>query len=312
MNWRTKARIQDAVARLPSSVSYAIYYQLQRRMGGLRNVSPVAQMRAGSQIVRTLSAHERTPKGKTFFEVGTGRRINVPLSLWLLGADQVITIDINPYLKSALVREDLRYVAQHPDEVRGVFDGLDLDEQRFAGLVDLASRPWHLDTVLERCAIRYIAPGNATDPPIPPRSVDVHFSNNVFEHIPLDTLREILQTGNRIIKDAGLFIHNIDFSDHFSHSDHSISRINFLQFSEIEWQRIAGNRYMYMNRLQIDDYMQLYPTAGQEIVSIDSKQDPDVCGLLRSGGFTLDGAFRGKTENVLATTEACIVSERSA
>jgi hypothetical protein len=30
-------------------------------------------------------------------------------------------------------------------------------------------------------------------------------------------------------------VHNIDFTDHFSHSDPSISSVNFLQFSESQW-----------------------------------------------------------------------------
>ena len=50
----------------------------------------------------------------------------------------------------------------------------------------------------------------------------------------------------------------VDYSDHFSHSDQTISSINFLRYSDDEWQRYAGNRYMYMNRLRHDDVLALF------------------------------------------------------
>ena len=38
-----------------------------------------------------------------------------------------------------------------------------------------------------------------------------------------------------MLSPQGLALYYIDLSDHFSHDDHSISAINFLQFSDEQW-----------------------------------------------------------------------------
>jgi hypothetical protein len=65
---------------------------------------------------------------------------------------------------------------------------------------------------------------------------------------------KIINEGNRILSEEGLFVHLIDCSDHFSHNDKSISRINFLQYNVTQWNKLAGNRYVYVNRLRHDDF----------------------------------------------------------
>ena len=47
MHWKLKAAIQNTVSFLPSSVSYATYYWVQRHFGGLRRLSPVERLVAG-------------------------------------------------------------------------------------------------------------------------------------------------------------------------------------------------------------------------------------------------------------------------
>jgi hypothetical protein len=64
------------------------------------------------------------------------------------------------------------------------------------------------------------------------------------------------------VRAGGLFVHFIDHSDHFSHSDATISPINFLKHCESDWQGYAGNRYMYMNRLRHDDMIELIRESG--------------------------------------------------
>ena len=39
MNWKTKAFIQNAVSKIPSSLSYEFYYRLQRNFGTLKNIN---------------------------------------------------------------------------------------------------------------------------------------------------------------------------------------------------------------------------------------------------------------------------------
>ena len=312
MHWKSKARIQNAIARLPAKASYAAYYWMQRHFGGLRDAGPLSRMAAGVESWRRLERQGVNPTGKVFFEVGTGREPLVPMCYWLMGAGRTITIDLNPYLKDELIQETLADVSRDRDEVRRLFGEL-LDEARFADLLEFVDRRrYSTPGFLDLCCIDYIAPGDATDTGLPGGSVDFHTSYNTFEHIPPEILRGILAEGNRIVNDDGLFVHRIDYSDHFSHSDGSISSVNFLQYSDDEWHRWAGNRYMYMNRLRHDDFLGMFEEARHAVVDCEPVLDPEALALLRSGRLPLYGRFAGKPEDTLAIKSSWLVSRKLA
>ncbi|WP_333676336.1 hypothetical protein [Dyella sp.] len=311
MRWKTKATLQNAVSRLPAGSSYATYYWLQRHFGGLRRINPVARLRAGIETWRQIEKLGRDPFNKTFFEVGTGRVPMTPLAYWLMGAKRVITIDLNPYLKAELTRECLQYIADHEGELRTLFGPL-LNRKRFEALLEFERQElFNLQHLLDLCHITYIAPGDAAHTGLGADEIDFHTSFNVFEHIPHTVLVAILDEGNRIIRSDGLFVHRVDYSDHFSHSDSHISPINFLQYSDVQWERYAGNRYMYMNRLRHDDFLALFESVRHTILAAEPTVDASSLQLLRDRRLTIDARFGGKTDEVLATTEAWIVCAKS-
>lgn len=311
MHWKTKATLQNAVSRLPSESSYATYYWLQRHFGGLRHINPVARLRAGIETWRQIEKLGRDPFDKTFFEVGTGRVPMTPLAYWLMGAKRVVTIDLNPYLKEELTKECLQYIASHTQEMQVLF-GPRLNRSRFEALLDLQRQAdFDLQNLLDLCHIFYIAPGDATRTSLEPAAIDFHTSFNVFEHIPRDVLLAILTEGNRIISSTGLFVHRVDYSDHFSHSDMRISPINFLQYSDAQWNRYAGNRYMYMNRLRHDDFLALFESVRHVILAAEPTVDAPSLQMLRDGRLTVDARFGDKANEVLATTESWIVCAKA-
>ena len=80
---------------------------------------------------------------------------------------------------------------------------------------------------------------------------DFHVSNSVLEHIPSESLSKILREGQRVIKPSGFLIHQIHLGDHRATGDSSLSSIDFLQYDELTWDKLAGNRFMYHNRFKI-------------------------------------------------------------
>jgi SAM-dependent methyltransferase len=253
-----------------------------------------------------------SPIDKTFFEVGTGRVPMTPLAYWLMGAKSVITIDLNPYVKTELTKECLQYIADHVEEIETLF-GLRLNHKRFDALRYLQRQDhFNLQSLFDLCQIAYIAPGDAARTGLGPSSIDFHTSFNVFEHIPRDVLMAILAEGNRIISDTGLFVHRVDYSDHFSHSDTHISPINFLQYSDAKWNRYADNRYMYMNRMRHDDFLALFDASGHTIIATDPAIDNASLALLNEGRLNVDARFGDKAVEVLATTASWIISSRNA
>ena len=308
MRWTTKARIQNAIAMLPDHVSYELYYRAQRTCGALRRPVPISRLSAGLATWNRASDSGMDPRGQVFFEVGTGRSPVVPIALWLLGASRTVTVDLNPYLKPALIRDHLDYLAAHVEEVEDLF-GEGLDEGRLAKLVDLARRSSATPTqVLDLCCIDYRAPADAAATQMADSSIDIHTSYTTFEHIPRPVLADILVEGLRIVRPGGRFIHRVDYTDHFSHSDPNISAINFLRFSQSQWDRIAGNRYMYMNRLRHDDFRALFTEVGHRLLDVQPEVDVDLWRMLDAGGFVADDAFRDKTVECLSTTAAWFVT----
>jgi hypothetical protein len=120
-------------------------------------------------------------------------------------------------------------------------------------------------------------------------------------------LQRILKEAKRLTKEDGLIVHYIDLTDHFSHSDQSITYINFLQFSEDQWKRLAGNRYMYHSRLRIDDYLDMFKSLECKIVCSETIVDERSLAAIHQG-FPLDERFKNKDPKTNATVRAWIVA----
>ena len=306
VNWKWKARVQNAVAALPFSEQ--IYYAMQRTVGSLKpgRSNPLEWFDAARTIAQWIEKAGQEVRGKRFLEVGTGRNVNIPLALWLSGASEVVTVDLNSYLSAALVAETIEFVRQKRDEVVKAF-GTQSQEPLFQERLEKLTRFQGNTTELLRLAhIRYVSPADATRLDFPDRSFDFHISHAVFEHIPAEAIRGILSEARRLLQPRGLLMHIIDPSDHFAHDDASITAINFLQFSEREWQRLAGNKFMYHNRLRAFEYRQLFEQAGAHILRYKDAVDEPSLRVLRNG-FQLDDRFRGITAEELAVSSLILV-----
>jgi hypothetical protein len=310
MNWKLKAIIQNLISQLPAGASYEAYYWVQRNFGGLRRVNPKRGLIAGVETWKQIQKQNYDPYGKKFFEIGTGRVPLVPLAFWLLGAENTTTIDLNPYLKEELIAEHLRYISENEEDVLSIFGSM-IDKRRFADLLNLSKKnSLSASEFLDVCHIMYIAPGDAASTGLPEKHFDFQVSYEVFEHIPCEVLTNILKEGDRIIKDNGLLVNYIDYSDHFSHSDNDISAINFLKYDDDEWIKYAGNRYMYMNRLRHDDFLSLYESVGLDILGVEIYRDLRSEEILGEKDFRLDMKFSSKPKEILAIIGSWIIAKK--
>lgn len=257
-------------------------------------------MHEGAAIFQELAECGRPVPGARVFEVGTGHRINMPLAFYLAGARSIVTVDLNRILKPDLVMESLREILGHKRELLEHFtrfEGRDAVEKRFTALESIRT----FDELTRCIGVDYRAPADAASTGLPAGSVDIHFSYTVLEHVPGPVIVGILQEASRLLAADGLICHHIDLSDHFSHSDKSIGRINFLQFSSAEWSRIQSEKFGYQSRLRETDYVRIYDEADQEVIRWIKGIDQDSIASLRNG-FQLASEFRGVAPEVLATT----------
>lgn len=312
MNWKIKAVIQNTIAKLPTQLSYNLYYYIQRKLGGLKNLNLTDHFIAAVKTWQLIEEQGKNPIGKNFFEVGTGRAPLLPIAYYLMGANQTITVDLNPYIKKEIVFEYLQYLKQHQNDIIQIF-GQRLNQDRFKKLLQfIDGHKFSLHDLLSLCSIQYWAPSDAGRTQIADLSIDFHTSNNVFEHIDEVNLKRILTEGIRILKSNSLFVHYIDYSDHFSHSDSSISAINFLQYNDTEWSRYADNRYMYMNRLRHDDFVRLFKDQSLQILKEEPIVDQRSVEILKSDSLPIDSRFKDKSPQILAITGSWFVGQKSA
>lgn len=312
MHWKLKAVTQNVLAALPGPLSQEGYYRVQRLAGGLRRIDPMKRLAAGVTTWRRLTDAGADPRGKTFFEVGTGRMLNVPLAYWLMGAERTITVDLNPYLKGELVHEAARAVARRRDEVADLL-GERLVAERLDRLAAYAEGPrFTLDGFCALTGVEHHAPCDATATGLPAGSIDFHTSYTVLEHVPPTIIRGIFVEADRLLRPGGLAVHGVDYSDHFAHADGRITAANFLRYPQRTWDRWAGNSYMYMNRLRHPQYLGLMAEAGFGVADCQTNVDKRSLDALRSGELRPHTDFAGYDAPTLATDFAWIVARPGA
>ncbi len=306
VNWRWKARIQSACASLPWLAEPA-YYFLQRAFGRLRRPpDPFFTLKGCAELVIFLRNAGRPVEGARMMEVGTGRALDMPIGFFLCGSQSVVTFDLHCYLKPGLVMASVRAMCAARDRVFKILAPAADEKLLRKRLEWLCSSP-SCTELMQRANIQYRAPADAANTGLPDRSIDVQMSYTVFEHIPRDTLQAILLEANRILTPDGLVLHHIDPSDHFSHEDPSILPINFLRYSDDEWNRIAGNQFAYHNRIRAAEFADLYAECGHEILMwkphIDAASQHAV-----ENGFPLHPRFEKYSSDVLSTVVLQVLS----
>lgn len=259
MRWTRKAKIQKACALLPGGD--VLYRQIQRRYGTL-SPDPFKRLPQHSAMLRRLAELGFRAEGTRCLEVGTGHLPIAPLAFFLAGADEVVTVDLHRRLDTELTTVMIRRMVDATDRIAELYDGL-VDPAVFADrMAALDALPSGSPEDLKSIGVHYAAPGDAGRMPDEDDTFDLSFSITVLEHVTPPAIAAILAEANRLLKPTGFAAHLIDPSDHFAHQDDSITRINFLRFSQREWQRVGGNEFSYCNRLRAPELERLFTDAG--------------------------------------------------
>jgi len=307
MHWRVKAAIQKAIAKLPPVIGGPLYFQLQKNFGSANRASDFSNwLRLSAWIIRNLNKHGRGIEGATCLEVGTGYSLGIPIGLWLCGAERTISVDVSPYLKEELVTDGVEWIIENKSRVYEVFGELSASEGFASRFCSLENITLSLEEIKKHIGVEYRYPADASVLDLGPNTVDLHYSNSVLEHISPDEIKDILVEAERVLRTQGIFVHLVDTSDHFAHTDPRITSVNFLKFSENKWNRIAGNRFMYHTRLRASDLRNLCEESGLDIldeetlVNLEAKKQLDE-------GMQIDDKFAGHNSDDLATQWIYIV-----
>jgi SAM-dependent methyltransferase len=239
-------------------------YVFQRHVLHSFPVRDAAYRQKFARAVAHLAAYEEhgpdVPASEaTFYEFGAGWDLAIPLSYAVLGIGRQILIDIRPSARVELVNETIAALERLRPE---------LEETAGRPLSDLGGQISAVAELEPRLGIRYLAPCDARGTGLPSGSIEFASSTDTCEHIPAPDLAEIFAECRRLLRPGGAFSCRIDLQDHYAYFDRSLSRYNFLRYSDRTW-RLVNSPLHYQNRLRAPEYLELVRDAGLELVVIN-------------------------------------------
>jgi SAM-dependent methyltransferase len=290
MHWKTKAAVQVAFSHLPRGE--VLNYFCQRHVfkhlpvdaGTFAELAGTA-----AHHVANLEKHGTVPLSDgQFYEFGAGRDFIGPLVLWCHGVNRQLQIDIRRLARLELVADTVRRLSAGDAELPRV------PTAPPAGV--------DLESLVRGYGIDYRAPCDARSTGLADSSVDYVTSTSTLEHIPAADIALILRETRRILRPDGVASLWIDYQDHYSYSDPSISAYNYLRFEDRQW-RLWSPALQFQNRLRHSDHVRLLLDAGFEILAED-RVDGSAEDLALIDGLPLGSKFRNRDRHDLAVRGA--------
>lgn len=276
MRWIAKAAALQALDRLPGGDR--VHYFVQRHVQHGLPISDRKLRRkfdaAAGHLDAFLARRPGTdPATITAYEFGAGWTQAVPLSLAALGVGQQVLLDIRPHLRL----DQFNHGVARLNHLRP-----ELEQATGRAVRDLGGPFTSLAEVEDRLGIVYRAPCDARSTGLDSGSVDLVTSTVTCEHIAADVLTPIFAECHRILRGDGVLACTIDLQDHYANFDRSITRYNFLKFSERTWS-LANPGLHYQNRLRASDYLRALDDAGfdVDVTSRGLPDDPTQLGISR-------------------------------
>jgi SAM-dependent methyltransferase len=300
--WKVKVGIQAVLACLPFGES--INYRLQNLKG---SHSPPNIRRWIPEQARTIALASRyVPlRDSAVVEIGTGWDPTNTILLFLAGAREIYTYDLQRHLRFEGVQRSLRELGHC---IPLISTELRVPESTLESKLKNLDQPT-LDEAFSRARIHYRAPADAAATGLPDASIDLVCSYAVLEHVSRETVRALTRESKRILKPQGIAVHAIGLQDHYTSADARLSQIHFLGYPEWQWRLFGKNRIHYQNRLREKQYFEIFESAGASVAAIRHRvEERDVQAAQRMRRtMRIDPQFRGLSDEELAVNYSEIV-----
>lgn len=303
--WIIKAIVQKGISFLPAPQKINYFFQ-KNVTGGVILSDEHFALKLGhardhySYLMDTAVNHEES----IILELGTGWYPVIPILFFLTTPHRVISVDIQQWMTRLTQLDTILKFKKWRD--RGLLDELQtaIDEERWEQLMDVLHNPGAYDKEgINRLLGLTPLVGDARKLDIDKDSVHFICSNNTFEHIPGNILKDILLEFKRVLHPQGVMSHFIDMSDHFAHFDTRICIYNFLKFSRKTWN-LLDNTIQPQNRLRFRDYLDMYHDTGLPVTHLDCRKGS----LQDLEKVKVHPEFSSYTPQELAISHAYIIS----
>jgi SAM-dependent methyltransferase len=300
VHWRFKGAIQKVLGVVPAGEQ--LHYLLQRRAGGLKDFARECTIKVDDfgLMIGHLRSVGIEVGGTRFLEMGTGWYPTFPFCLYIAGAKQVDTVDLNPHMKWDLTRACAGELGQHLETIAKAVNRPveELRARHERLMAALAKGDASVEDATEG-VVRYRAPADASATGLPDASVDVVFSNSVLEHVPGPVIAACFREARRILRPGGVVFHSVNCGDHYAYVDRSINQLNYLRYSDAQWG-VWNNKFLYQNRLRAKDFTDMALDAGFTIEVDTSRPHPDR--LKQLAGIKVHPDFAKYSRDQLAIT----------
>jgi SAM-dependent methyltransferase len=256
MNFRYKCALQWIFSYLPypSEWNYFAQRYLSRKFPASDLGMNTKYERAVGILEKFKKYSEKPLSEAVFFEFGAGWDLYLPMILSTFGVGKIYSTDLTPLSKQFILNDSFRHVKRLAGKNQTVPSSVPLFTKK------------NFRTILQKYfRIEYEAPVDARNINRPDNSIDLIFTNSVIQNIPPFILTDIVKDCYRILSSGGLVSFRQSYADQWSYVDKSISRYNYLRYSEKEWKKYCPP-LQYQNRLRHKDYVKMYTDAGFEII----------------------------------------------
>ncbi len=279
MNFIYKCYLQKLFSVIPKGEKLNYFFQKYiTKSYPINKESFIKQLSLVKDHFDAFSIHTQLAdvQDATYYEFGAGWDLISPICLSLIGFRTLHCIDIRRLVFPELLNDTIRKFQTFKKDIP--FD-YSLQEN-----IPIMTKSNYQEVLMKYFGINYQAPIDARHTNFQEQSIDFITSNATFEHIPKDDIISILNESYRILKKGGILSCQIDYRDHWSYFDHSISMYNFLKYTPTQWTKYCPSLH-YQNRLRHRDYLDIISQTDFEVLTdkpiLPSSEELDILGNLR-------------------------------
>jgi len=144
----------------------------------------------------------------------------------------------------------------------------------------------NFDDIYEILNITYLIDETGSLKNVSDDSIDLIYSSDVLEHIPIKSVGSLFKDMHRVLKVNGLSAHWVVPFDHLTIYDSSLNGKNYLQYSEKKWKLLFENKVQYINRLQMSEWVELFNKHSFKLIHCFVEQRTDISELHVSNRFS--------------------------
>ncbi len=255
MNFKYKCLLQSFFSKIPKGevINYGFQKYVMRSLPVSDKFFLDKVNHAYNHYTKFQKYNSLEKNSQQYYEFGAGWDLITPIAMSLLGFE-VTCIDIRRLIFNHLISDTLNKFNKNRERLPFSIEPLDLKEGEY-----------QLDYLKKKFNFSYLAPLDARNTGFDSDSYDFATSTVTMEHIPKNDIYLILKETYRIMKPGGIVSMIIDYRDHWSYFDKSISAYNFLTYSDKEWVKYNPDLH-YQNRMRHKDYLSLISKTNFEVI----------------------------------------------